>query len=225
MMTNLHKKALKTHSLSSLKRLFSSNKKSLLTSDFISDRLYDKKEGYFSKKDAQLGFLEEPIIFSELFGYEDYMDILYKRYPKNAWLTPSEIFKPWYGMTIANYICKTFEKAKKMTLSRDTQPLKIIEVGAGNGSAASSILDYIKTFHPLKYKTMEYTVIEISKEMIARSKKNLSKNHQSKINSNHIKFEHQSIVEYSSYTKDFTFVLFLEVFDNMPHDRVYLVRT
>lgn len=37
-------------------------------------------------------------------GYEDYSKEVSLKYPKNAWLTPSELFKPWYGMSIGNYI-------------------------------------------------------------------------------------------------------------------------
>ena len=32
------------------------------------------------------------------------MKELKENYPENAWLTPSEIFKPYYGMAIGNYI-------------------------------------------------------------------------------------------------------------------------
>ena len=103
------------------------------TSDFISDRLYFRGEGYFSKPDNQLGYLKDPIPFTELFGYEDYVKILHDRYPKNAWLTPSEIFKPYYGMTIANYISNTFDSHQKSDPGLRSKPLQIIEAGAGNG--------------------------------------------------------------------------------------------
>ena len=80
--------------------------------DFIHDRLYYKGEGYFTKKDNQLGFLSDPIPFNQIFGYEDYVKMLHERYPANAWLTPSEIFKPYYGMTIASYIDQTLNEYK-----------------------------------------------------------------------------------------------------------------
>lgn len=88
----------------------------LLTSEFIHDRLYHPKAGYFNKSDAQLGHLEIPIDFQNLFGYEEYTQTLEERYPENAWLTPSEIFKPWYGMSIANYISRCLLEYEKMTL-------------------------------------------------------------------------------------------------------------
>lgn len=80
----------------------------LLARDFIYDRLYHKEGGYFIKDDLQVGSLSSPLDFPSMFGYEDYQKQLYDKYPKNAWLTPSEIFKPYYGLAIANYINTTF---------------------------------------------------------------------------------------------------------------------
>lgn len=200
-----------------------SNTTTLLTRDFIHDRLYYPDTGYFSKNDAQLGYLEDPINFSEIFGYEDYTRILQERYPKNAWLTPSEIFKPWYGMTIANYISVCIDKYAEDNPIRKNQRVKIIEVGAGNGSAAESMLDFFRSFHPLKYKHMDFTIVEISPVMTQRCRKNLNKKHGKKIKANQIRFENSSISKYKKKDNDLVFVIMLEVLDNMPHDRVYFV--
>lgn len=54
--------------------------------------------------DYQVGELKAPLNFREFIGYDDYQRELSNKYPPNAWLTPCEIFKPYYGMTIANYI-------------------------------------------------------------------------------------------------------------------------
>lgn len=195
----------------------------VLARDFIHDRLYYPKTGYFSKNDSQLGYLEEPIDFEEIFGYEDYTRILEERYPKNAWLTPSEIFKPWYGMTIANYISVCIDKYIESNPMTKYQNVKIIEVGAGNGSAAESMLDFFRAFHPLKYKNMEFTIVEISPVMTNRCRKNLLKKHGKKIKNNQIRFENCSISKYNKKENDLVFVIMLEVLDNMPHDRVYFV--
>lgn len=99
--------------------------------------------------------------------------------------------------------------------------MKIIEVGAGNGSAAESILDYFRAFHPLKYKNMQYTIVEISPIMVNRCLKKLSEKHSRLVKNKQINFYNESFVEYSKFDKDLTFVVMLEVLDNMPHDRVY----
>lgn len=52
------------------------------------------------------------------------------------WLTPVEVFAPWYGRAIAHYILE----ARKHTLHTANQPLAIIEIGGGTGTLAASIL-------------------------------------------------------------------------------------
>jgi len=200
-----------------------SKKTKLLTSNFIHDRLYYPKKGYFTKKKVQLGHLEKPIEFDKIFGYEDYSKTLAKRYPENAWLTPSEIFKPWYGMSIANYLSRTFEEYKQNDPLVKNQKLKIIEIGAGNGSAAESILDYFRAFHPIEYQKMEYSIVEISGVMAKRCEFKLLEKHSRKIKNKSVKFVNESVLDYGKYDKELVFVVMLELLDNMPHDRVYEV--
>ena len=192
--------------------------------DFIHDRLYYKGEGYFAKQNNQLGVLSDPIPFSQIFGYEDYVRILHERYPPNAWLTPSEIFKPYYGMTIASYIDQTLNEYKDDNMVTKSQNLKIIEVGAGNGSAAISILNYLKLYRPQVYKNISYTIVEISEPLTLRCKTLIQKAHPQLISQGQIKFKNQSILDFSETSNQLTFVLLLEVLDNMPHDRVYFTK-
>lgn len=72
--------------------------------DFIKDRLYGSVDGYFQKKEHQVGILKDPINFKSLLGYYAYRNELKAKYPENAWVTPSEVFKPFFGYMIANYI-------------------------------------------------------------------------------------------------------------------------
>lgn len=204
-----------------LSRSFSSQIKTLTVSDFITDRLYAKGHGYFSKPDNQLGTLGEAIPFTELFGYEDYSKILAERYPKNAWLTPSEIFRPYYGMTIASYIDTQRKAEHELDPSTKGLPLKILEAGAGNGTAAASILNFFKLFRPQTYRTMQYTIVEISEAMISRCRATLTKLHPQLIASGQIKFVNCGIRDYPHHCTDTVFLIMLEVLDNMPHERVY----
>lgn len=197
----------------------------LPVSDFIHDRLYHRTQGYFSKNENQLGFLKDPINFHEIFGYEDYNKLLYERYPKNAWLTPSEIFKPYYGMTIANYIDHTFTDYCHADPNAKLQPLKVLEVGAGNGSAALSILNYFKLFRPKKYQSIELKIVEISPAMVARCREQITALHGGLVSSGQVQFVEQSVLDYTRRDTDLVFVIMLEVLDNMPHDRVYWVGT
>ena len=79
-------------------------KRTILLRDFIFDRLYQQPDGYFCKEQHQVGLLKEQIKFSELTGYYEFRKEMERLYPENAWLTPSELFKPFYGYTIANFI-------------------------------------------------------------------------------------------------------------------------
>lgn len=193
----------------------------MTTAEFIHDRLYAKGDGYFSKPDNQLGILKEPIPFSDLFGYEDYVKLLYERYPKGAWLTPSEIFKPYYGMTIANYIDFVHAQIQQSDPAARGQPLHIIEGGAGNGSAAASILNFFKLYKPKTYRSLKYSIVEISAAMIDRCRETLERDHSQLLRTGQLDFQHCSIVDYPHHHQAPVFVLLLEVLDNMPHDRVY----
>lgn len=198
-----------------------SKKITMPVSEFINDRLYAKSEGYFTKKETQLGFMDKPIPFPDIFGYEDYSKMLHERYPKNAWLTPSEIFKPYYGMTIGNYIDFIMKQMQSKGTAARGQQVKIIEVGAGNGSAAVAILNFYKLYRPSSYKNIQYTIVEISEPLIKRCKDQLSKQHPQLIANSQIRFVNSSILDYASVSNDLTFVILLEVLDNMPHERIY----
>jgi SAM-dependent MidA family methyltransferase len=60
-------------------------------------------------------------------------------YPTNAWVTPSELFKPYFGYTIANFMINQME-------NRDMDILRIVEIGPGTGTLADSILDFYKNY-------------------------------------------------------------------------------
>ncbi len=67
-------------------------------------------------------------------------------------LTPVEIFAPYYSYCLVRYILRT----------RDTtKPLKIFEIGGGNGTNALHIMNYLMVYTPEVYKNTTYTVIEI----------------------------------------------------------------
>lgn len=78
--------------------------------------------------------MKTPIDFNSLLGYQDYKDQLIEKYPKNAWLTPSEIFRPYYGMSIARYITEVEEIYRRQNPGNHT--IKIVQGGGGTGSAA-----------------------------------------------------------------------------------------
>jgi len=205
-----------------LHKSFSTFKSPILTRDFINDRLYNPKGGYFCKNDIQIGELASPLVFKDLLGYEDYTRELSERYPKNAWLTPSELFRPWYGITIGNYIHQVFEEAVRRSPNLRGKPrIKIIEAGAGAGSCADGILYFFKNFEQKHYVDMVYRIVELSPQMCKRAKEKLEKEHKLLIDRSQISFVNENFITYNQQDDELTFVLMCEVLDNMPHDRVY----
>jgi len=76
---------------------------------FVHDRLYGLPNesrglpgGYFTKKEHQVGKLKEPIKFTNLLGYAAFHTEMERLYPGNAWVTPSEVFKPYFSYAVAN---------------------------------------------------------------------------------------------------------------------------
>jgi SAM-dependent MidA family methyltransferase len=53
------------------------------------------------------------------------------------WLTPVEIFAPWYGRALAHYM---LELRKHDSRIDSSTPLSIVEIGGGTGTLAASIL-------------------------------------------------------------------------------------
>lgn len=48
--------------------------------------------------------MKEPLPFSDCRGYWDVRKKLQELYPKNQWLTPSEMYKPFYGYMVGSYM-------------------------------------------------------------------------------------------------------------------------
>ena len=59
-----------------------------------------------------------------------------KLYPENAWVTPCELFKPYYSYTVANYMLSQLDIRK----NRAVKPtLKIMEIGPGTGDLVTFV--------------------------------------------------------------------------------------
>ena len=76
-----------------------------------------------------------------------------------SWLTPSEIFSPYYGGALAECILSDYIRSGK------SEPLQIYELGAGTGTVARDMLDYVQTHAPDVYRTTRYTTVEISENL------------------------------------------------------------
>lgn len=152
-----------------------------LLRDFIADSLYNLQYGYFSKQ-APVGFLNPPIDFSTLPSRAAYFAEVQRRYTalQVAWLTPTEIFSPHFGASIARYLTtqhlsnsntvsstnnNNFKASSTSTNTGNENahpPLIIYELGGGTGTLARDILNWLKQYAPKVHATCQYTCIEIS---------------------------------------------------------------
>jgi SAM-dependent MidA family methyltransferase len=95
-------------------------------------------------------------------------------YPDNAWVTPSELFKPYYGYTLANFMLNQLE-------SLGTRKLKVLEIGPGTGTFADTCLDYFKNYDLEMYRSCEYIFCEISPQLAEKCEETMRERHPEKL--------------------------------------------
>lgn len=104
-------------------------------------------------------------------------------------------------------------------------PLRIVEMGAGNGTCALNILDHLQAYYPAVYKTCRYTVLEISESLCAQQRDLLA------VHGDHVRIHRANAIDWrrppaelaaAQREREHTFVIGLEVLDNLPHDKVAL---
>ncbi|KAM9952920.1 hypothetical protein ACTFIR_007976 [Dictyostelium discoideum] len=194
----------------------SMKKKTQLMRDFIQDSLYNKDYGYFQTKEVIIPSDIETPKLNSLGNFKEYTNYLHYIYKslEHAWLTPVEIFKPYYSWSISNYI---IEKFKQIKIKNSDSKLKIYEIGAGSGTNALNILNHIRDNHKEIYENMEYKIIEISKPLAQKQLTRIKQSHP-KLN---INITNANILEWNqAEEKDECFIILTEVIDNLPHDKI-----
>ena len=182
--------------------------------DYIKSALYDPALGYFTNPaTVQLGSLPSPIKFSSLLGYSDYTEQLNLKYPKHKFLTPSEIFRPYYGMSMAAYV-------RARQLRSGAERIRVVEIGSGLGGQADSFLTYFKNYEPELYNCVEYTLLEISESLLKKSRSLVYQNHRDKCNRGEVRFVNQDAFGFRGDLGDDVFFVMFEILDNLPHDMV-----
>lgn len=186
--------------------------------DFIDTSLYDPIHGYFCSSTNPVGFLEKPIDFNGLSGSTEYYHTVAEKYDglRKHWLTPSEIFTPHIGSCIANYIVREWKES-----SIEERPLEIIEIGAGTGTLARDILNWIKEHDRNIYEKCTYVSIEISKNLASLQHRRVC------VDGGHSDERFSIRVgnacnpsTWEGLKGQAPFIVAMEVFDNLPHDKV-----
>ena len=181
-----------------------SNMKShYLVRDFIHTCLYGTA-GYFTSHASILS--PDPYDYKSFKDQDAFLSQIGKSYSAESgqiWHTPCEIFKPWFGSCIAEYLVK----------KRKSDKIIIYEMGAGNGTLMFDILDLIRARYPLLYANLEYNIIEISPRLVEILKEKSKNHHSDKINIKQI-----SIFDWDQFEERECFFLGMEVIDNFAHD-------
>ncbi|KAF7309173.1 Protein arginine methyltransferase NDUFAF7 [Mycena kentingensis (nom. inval.)] len=192
----------------------------MLVRDWIEDCLYNPNYGYFPKQAVIFDGQGVPFDFSKFRNIADFQEETAVRYAaygedqhqgpgRQIWHTPTELFKPWYGQAIAR--CLVSEYLLKYFPYED---FVVYEIGAGNGTLAMNILDYLRDNHPEVYDRTRYHIIEISESLVGLQRKKLSTAHPC------VKVVQESIFRWKKREDAPCFVLALEVVDNFAHDMI-----
>lgn len=148
---------------------------------------------------------------TEYISFEDKLDAVTPNHLRQLWHTPTELFKPYYGEAIARYLVTNY----KLTLY-PYQDLIIYEMGAGNGTMMTNVLDYIRATDPDVYARTQYRVIEISEHLAGLQRAAAARTgHEA-----HIEIINKSVFAWDTFVPEPCFFLALEVFDNFAHDMI-----
>lgn len=160
-----------------------------------------------------------------MMGESDYRKAVWNQYQHaHGFITPVEIFKPHYAISIANHIVgvleATFSGTYLSKFSADN-PLFIVEIGGGNGNCMKGVLDYLRDNYKNLYDVIKCISIDVSPQFVQLQKTTLQ-DHAEKM-----KFVNKSIYEIQEGVdlpaiNNYTFVIGLEVLDNLPHDKLVL---
>lgn len=132
----------------------------------------------------------------------------------DGFMTPVEIFKPYYAQALAKYMIDVLKGRNQLDSFSANTPFVVTEVGGGNGSCAVGILDYLRDNYPGLYENTIYEIIDVSRPFHEMQKKVLAHHGQ------HAKLINQNIFEYKGASKAHGFFIGLEILDNLPHDKL-----
>ncbi|KAI0410147.1 S-adenosyl-L-methionine-dependent methyltransferase [Xylaria palmicola] len=200
----------------------------MLMRDFIEDSLYNPHYGYFSKQ-VVIFSPGEPFNFNALpdeptFFYqvgqrytevEDALDAKQHDDTRQLWHTPTELFRPYYGESIARYLISQYNIS-----NYPYHDLIIYEMGAGRGTLMLNILDHIRDYEPAVYDRTKYKIIEISPALATLQNSQMMADAASRGHASKVEIINKSIFDWDARVPSPCFFLAMEVFDNFAHDIV-----
>lgn len=200
------------------------------TSDFIEDLLYNKHYGYFLKE-VEIYQPDKPFDYNNVKDVDEFVlnwRLSYTKYHHSLpgkestkqkslqlWHTPTELFNPYYGESLARYILLNY----KLNGDYPYEDLVIYEMGGGNGTLMCNILNYIKKHEPEIYEKTQYKIIEISNQLAEKQATSYTnKLKEEGLSADKLEIFNKSIFEWDKVVDESCFFIALEVFDNFAHD-------
>ncbi len=192
------------------------------------DSLYNPSYGYFSKQAViftpgepfEFANIKDEPEFHKLLGqkyteFEDKLDEIQPNETRQLWHTPTELFAPYYGESIARYLVANYKLSQY-----PYHDLIIYEMGAGNGTLMLNILDYIRENEPDVYDRTKYKIIEISHNLANLQAKQLMRTAGSRGHHQKVEIINKSVFEWTQMVSDPCYFVAMEVFDNFAHDAI-----
>ncbi|KAJ1907265.1 hypothetical protein IWQ60_011898 [Tieghemiomyces parasiticus] len=203
----------------------------MLVRDFVDDCLYNPHYGYFSKQASIYTAPAESFDIPAMRDSLEFMDRVADRYremdgggaphsatsnrvSRQVWHTPTELFNPWFGNAIANYIVTEY---KLHHYPEDD--LIIYEMGAGNGTLMTNIMNYLRDFEPQVYERTRYNIIEISPQLAERQASHPALR-AGAAHHRGVHFINRSVLDWDTVVPQPCFFLAMEVLDNFAHDLI-----
>ncbi len=79
------------------------------------------------------------------------------------WLTPVELFYPYYSNILANFVSASMTTSLNNTTRDNEGVFDIAELGGGRGTNALALLDHLSEYHPETYARLRcYTIFDTS---------------------------------------------------------------
>ena len=182
---------------------------------------------YGQSADAVVGGIQEPLSLSSLWGRWHWLRLYQRLYRQShgQWLTPVELFQPWYSRIIANYIIETCDCDDRNT-NHSARSIDIVEFGGGRGTHARHVMDHLQATRPDLYQRVaSYRIIDASPSLHAFQQETLFK--KSTVHAAKYRFTCQDLLHVAERRVDLlrpsenlTILVALEVLDNLPHDKI-----
>jgi len=207
----------------------------MLLRKFISQRL---SEYYAQPSSSVVGSVVAkssvgpPIHFSRLLGSWQWRRLYAQLYEKQEgqWLTPVELFRPYYSNTLAEFVVKAAadgggDSGDSGDETGTNQELHVVELGGGRGTNAAHILSHLRDVHPAIYQDVRYTIFDASPTLHELQKQVVLQEHDHPADK--ISFVLQDMTDVAEGRADFlshsdipTVVIAMELLDNLAHDKV-----